>query len=420
MKTFISILFLFLSLQGFTQKKISTEDWQSDLRFLQETVHESFPFLFKKIKAKDFDAKVEQLYKEIPKLEDYQIVVEFTKLVAAFEYGHTFLDHGNSSVTFHNIPIQIYEFTDGVFITGAHKDLSDILGAKILEVEGKPIKEVFKAIYPTVSAENEYFFKSYGISNALVPEILHTQEVTNELKRTVTLTLEKEGSTFKRTIQASKNIAKPIRYGEVIEGKEWLSVRNQKKSPLYLKNLEKRYFYEYLPKEKAVYVRYSQVMDDKTEKIQPFFNRVFDFIKQNEVEKFILDVRLNSGGNNYNNKKVLLKIIQNKKINQKGKFFVVIGRRTFSAAQNLINEIDNYTNVTFVGEPSAENINFYGDSKRMRLPKSALNAYLSFAWWQDKPQWENADYTRPDALIKLSYQEYVSNQDPIMMKILYD
>ena len=221
MKTFISILFLFLSLQGFTQKKVSTEDWQSDLRFLQETIHESFSFLFKKIKAKDFDAKVEHLYKEIPKLEDHQIVVEFTKLVAAFKYGHTYLDHGNSSVTFHNIPIQIYEFTDGVFITGVHKDLSEILGAKILEVEGKSIEEVFKAIYPTVAAENEYFFKSYGISNALVPEILHTQKITKELKETVTLTLEKEGSVFKRTIQASKNISKPIRYGEVIVMNLW-------------------------------------------------------------------------------------------------------------------------------------------------------------------------------------------------------
>ena len=43
--------------------------------------------------------------------------------------------------------------------------------------------------------------------------------------------------------------------------------------------------------------------------------------------------------------------------------FVIIGRRTFSACQNLVNELDNYTNAIFIGEPTAENINFYGDTR---------------------------------------------------------
>ena len=72
---------------------------------------------------------------------------------------------------------------------------------------------------------------------------------------------------------------------------------------------------------------------------------------------------------------------------REGKLFVLIGRRTFSAAQNLTNELDNYLPVIFVGEPTGENINFMGDNRPVTLPRSGLTFYLSWAWWQDKPQW---------------------------------
>ena len=123
-------------------------------------------------------------------------------------------------------------------------------------------------------------------------------------------------------------------------------------------------------------------------------------------------------GNSFLNKPIITGIIANKKINQPGRFFVITGRRTFSAAQRLINELDNYTNVLFVGEPSSENINFYGDNKKVVLPKSGLPVYLSFAWWQDKAQWENADYIKPDYRVEMTYKDYIKNNDPILDTIL--
>ncbi|MEL6944304.1 MAG: hypothetical protein AAFO82_16710, partial [Bacteroidota bacterium] len=88
--------------------------------------------------------------------------------------------------------------------------------------------------------------------------------------------------------------------------------------------------------------------------------------------------------------------------------------RTFSACQNLINELDNYTNVVFVGEPSSENINFYGDTRTVTLPNSNIPIRLSFAWWQDKPQWENGDWTAPHLAVEMSFEEYQNNEDPVL------
>jgi tetratricopeptide (TPR) repeat protein len=397
-----------------TPAKLTASDWQSDLKFLQQTVHSDYSFLFKKTTAKDFDAEVEKLYQSIPKMKDHEILAGFARIVSSFKYGHTSVSMRESPVKYHVVPLNFYWFSDGIFIEGGDKKYANLLGAKLLKVGGTPVLEALKAIKPIVPAENDQFFKAYSLDYLTIPEALHAQRVIPELKTTVTYTFEKDGKTFDQNIDAVDAFRFPRQYGFVSPSSEWLSVRNSDNTPYYLKNLDKIYYFEYLPENKTVYVRQSQVQDDKEEAIPAFYKKVFDFIEKNEVERLVLDVRLNGGGNNYKNKPVVTGIIESKKINQPGKLFVIIGRRTFSACQNLVNELHNYTNAIFVGEPTAENINFYGDTRRVELPKSKLPVFLSFAWWQDKPQWENDDWLAPQYAVEMNYDDYRSNRDPVL------
>ncbi len=416
-----TIFFLLLCISSLTltaqhnQIPITSQQWQQDLRFLQETVHEKYPFLFKKVSAKDFDAKAEELYRAIPTMQDHEVMVGLLRMVSLFGYGHTDMGFRGGAVPYHKLPINLYQFSDGMYIEGGHQEYSNAIGAKVIAIEGMPVDDALKAIRPTVPAENDSYFIAFGINNLLIPEVLHAQGITNKLKESVSFTLEKAGKQWKQSIKAvpAKEVPR-TQYSRVKQKGEWLSARSQAESPLYLKNLDKIYYYEYLPNQKTVYVRHSQIQNDKTEDIKTFYERVLNFIEKNDVEKFVLDVRLNGGGNNYLNKPIITGIIQNKKINQKGKFFTIIGRRTFSACQNLINELDNYTNVIFIGEPSAENVNFYGDNRKVTLPNSKFPVYLSYAWWQDKPQWENQDATVPHIAVNMSFEEYRSNQDPVL------
>ena len=50
-----------------------------------------------------------------------------------------------------------------------------------------------------------------------------------------------------------------------------------------------------------------------------------------------------------------------------GKFVVIIGRRTFSAAQNLATRLDLKTNAVFVGEATGSKPNHYGETHVARL-----------------------------------------------------
>lgn len=409
---FIAFVMVMIS---YAQNSLTASQWQEDLKFFKKTVLQDYPFLFKKTTAKEFDAAVEKLNSEIPNLQDHEIVVGIARIISMFKYGHTDISFSQDPFTFSQLPFNLYHFNDGVYIQGTHKDYKNALGAKVVAVESTPIEKALEAIYPVVPVENEQFFKAFGLNYLKHPEVLHAQKITSTLKSSIELTLEKDSKTFKQSFNAlPKGERVPVTYSLVKQEGDWLEARNQNETPYYLKNLDKIYYYEYLADEKTVYVRHSQIQDDPSEAIPAFYKRVFDFIDNNDVEKLVIDVRLNGGGNNYKNKPIITGIIQSEKINKVGKLFVIIGRRTFSASQNLVNEMSNYTNAIFVGEPTAENINFYGDNRTVTLPNSKIPTYLSFAWWQDKPQWENADWLAPHTAVDMSFEQYKTNQDPVL------
>ena len=399
-----------------TQNVLTTEQWQEDLAFLQETINNDYPFLFKKVTKEEFEGKVIRLHKEMYKLEDHEIIVGLSRIVSLFKYGHTDIGFGTEPFTFRYLPVNFYHYSDGVYVQGTHKDYKSILGAKLVAIEGTSTEDALKAIYPTVPSENDQYFKAFGISYLRIPEVLHAQRVIKNLGDEVSFTFEKDGRQFKQSLKIlPKGERVPVKYSLIQADENWLEARDEGDTPLYLRHFkDKIYYFEHLADQNAVYVRHSQIQHDPNEDTEAFYKRVFKYIKDNNVEKLVIDVRLNGGGNNYFNKPVIKEIIRSDQINQVGNLFVIIGRRTFSACQNLVNEMSNYTNAVFVGEPTAENINFYGDNRTVNLPNSKIPVFLSFAWWQDKPQWEDNQWMPPHIAVDMSFEEYKTNKDPVL------
>ena len=422
MRTILTLVFI-LSLVGSScaQVQLESSKWQEDLRFLQKRIHEDYDFLFRKISKQDFDLAVEELHSAIPEMEDHEVIVGLARIVALFQYGHTSLSLGNwrgsNANGFHQLPYNLYQFSEGVYVQGVHKDYAKALGAKVLQIGDKSIEEALALIRPSVPAENDQFYKAYGIFNLGIPEVLHAQGVTKSTKE-VTLKLEKEGKTFDLIFKPIQTSHFPGSYGLIQQQGDWLDARASDTTPLWLKHLDKRYFYEYLEDSKTLYVRQSQVLDESDKTIADFYAEVFDFVDKNEVDRMVIDLRLNGGGNNYKNKPVVTGLIKATKVNQPGKLYVVLGRRTFSACQNLVNELENYTEAVFVGEPTAENVNFFGDNRSEVLPNSQLSVRLSYLWWQDKDPRDSRPWTAPQLAIDLSFEDYQSNHDPVMAAIL--
>ncbi|HEV7780676.1 MAG TPA: tetratricopeptide repeat protein [Chitinophagaceae bacterium] len=406
-----------------TSVTISNDAWRSDLRYFQELIHSKYPNLFYNITSTQFDNAVASLDKKIGKLSDTEMNVEFVKLVALFQVGHTnvrqrFGDN-DSKAWVHPIPVRFYLFSDGLYIKSIDARYKEAAGGRIVKIGNTPVAEAIEKIRPAVAFENEQGFKNMIQYYLNLPEFLQAVGIIEQKDR-VSLTYLKEGKE-KNIVIAAENMPAPNGHGMSMANPNWVDAyqnTDKNSTPLWMKEPGKLRYFEYLPETKTVYVKHSGVQDGPDETIADFFARVFRFVDSNDVDKFVLDIRLNGGGNNYLNKSVITGIVQARKINRKGHLFIITGKATFSAAQNLTNELEKYSEAIFVGEPTSENVNFFGDTRTETLPNSQLKMGLSWMWWQNQDPRDKRKWTAPQLATEMSFDDYQKGNDPAMNTIM--
>ena len=160
----------------------------------------------------------------------------------------------------------------------------------------------------------------------------------------------------------------------------WVDMRDSSSPPpLWLsKDPRNQYWFEYLPESHTVYLQYNKVGNQAGESLAEFSRRLLSFVDTAAVERLVLDLRLNRGGDGTLNRPLLLALIKARKLEGSGRLFAIIGRGTFSAAQFMVNELERYTDAVFVGEPSGGKVNSYGDSRKIVLPHSGITVRVIF------------------------------------------
>lgn len=417
---------LFASGAGYTQQKLTAAQWQSDLTYLQKKIHTDYSNLFYNVTAKQFDSAVAVLKNKIPALTENEIRVGFIRLIAMFKIGHTgvYFYSGENEESlkplFHFYPFTIAPFSDGLFIQNIDSTYKEALGGRVIKIGNDATDIALKKLHGVIPCENEQYFKNNLHYYLRLPEILQALKITGSAE-TVVLTYIKDGVEKKIEIKSQEFPEYAWYDGPPYLPKGWVDAYedyNKPVSALWMKEPGKIRYFEYLKESKTVYVHHTAVVDRPNDNIKDFFEKVFRFVDSNEVEKFVLDIRLNSGGNNYQNKPIITGIIQSKKINRYGHLFVITGAATFSAAQNLTNELEKYSEAIFVGEPTAENVNFWGDVKMETLPLSKLNIKLSWLWWQNMDPRDKRPWTAPHLAAEMSFENYKAGYDSAMHIIL--
>jgi hypothetical protein len=140
--------------------------------------------------------------------------------------------------------------------------------------------------------------------------------------------------------------------------------------PLHLRNRVLPFWFEYLPADDLVYFQFNAVRDHPAETFAAFCDRLFGFIEDHNAARLVIDVRWNGGGNTFLSQHLLHHLIASKRLTRRGALFVIIGRLTFSAAQNTVTAIERETSAIFVGEPTGSRPNFIGERIDFELPYS--------------------------------------------------
>jgi tetratricopeptide (TPR) repeat protein len=389
--------------------KMSRDDvWRYDLWLLNREVSRIHYNAFTKFTKAEQDAWVKKLHDDIPKMTDHQIQVAFMKYMRRVNDGHSRirLPRPPGPAV---LPIEIFWFEEGMYVISADPTLKDLLGAKVLKVSGKPVEDLAATFNEIAPQDNSQGLRAISPGYIVIPAVLNGLGLIPDKDEVDLTILDASGST--RTV-VIKGVVNP-------DKTKWVTHHDYKatESPLYTKHLDKPYWFEPLPDQKAVYMQYNAVRNDPKEDTQHFADRLFDYIEKNDVDKLIVDVRWNGGGNSFLNIPLVNGIIGCKKIQAHGHLFVITGRNTFSAAQNFTTDIGRACDPIYVGEPTGSSPNFVGETVAFSLPYSKMEGSISDLYWQRSWPMDHRTWIAPDLPAAPSFEVYKANRDQAMEAI---
>lgn len=402
--------------------QVEAEKWREDLRYMAEEMPKRHKNLFHTMTREQFEGAVGKLHERIPRLARHQIIVEMARIAAMVGDGHTNVaPTRDPKIGFRALPLKLYLFKDGLFVRAAAREHAELVGARVIKIGNFTVEQALARVREIVGRDNEMDVKFFGPHLLVMPEVLHALGLIEEMSD-VTFIVEQRGrqQTIALKPDGPAEMMPPDTDLSWIAKPNWIDLRDGATLPLprWLKEPQNKFWFEYLADSKTVYVQLNQVGDKDTETLADFAQRLFAFVDANAVEKLILDLRLNRGGNGGLLRPLVTGIIKSRKTDQPGKLFAIIGRSTWSAAQFLLNDLERYTNAIFVGEPSGSKGNIYGDSRKITLPNSGITVRVSIFWWQDWHPLDKRQWTAPHVTAEMTSADYRANHDPAMKAIL--
>lgn len=402
-------------------EKSQIQKWREDLLFMASEMPKRHRNLFHTMSREQFEGAVRRLDERIPSLARHQIIVEMARIVAMVGDGHTNVaPTRDPKIGFRTYPLKLYLFHDGLYVRAAGREHADLVGARLVKIGKASADEAYRAVRELIGRDNEMDAKFFAPYLMVMPEVIHAVGLIDDMD-SAPFVLESRGE--RRVVRLAPagpaEMMSPETDASWVAKPGFVDARDggERPTPLWLKAPQEKYWFEYLPEAKAVYVQYNHVGNKEDETIEAFANRLFAFVESNPVERLVLDLRLNRGGNGELNRPILVGIIRSQKVDQRGRLFTIIGRSTWSAAQSLVNELERYTNTIFVGEPSGGKVNSYGDSRRITLPNSGITVRVSTLWWQGDER-DRRPWTSPRVAADLTFEDYRTNSDPALQAAL--
>jgi hypothetical protein len=382
---------------------------EADLAFLLETIRKAHPDPYARHAREEWDREVEASRRGIGAIPDATFLLRLMRLVSLLEDGHSTLIPAPSSSESRSYAIDFEFFDDGLFVLAADPVYGEAVGRRVVAVEGAPVEEVFQRARPFLGGDNDQgartlfehvlafpaFHEALGLARDGVDPSLTVSDVSGK-ETTVRLRPPEPG---------------PPRFLGP-RPPDWI-VASPEPIPLRHTRPERPYWFEELPGGKALYLRFARVEHAPDEPFRPFCQRLFARIAERGVERLVIDLRGNRGGNNYIPQALVHGVIRSR-VDGPGGVIVLIDGKTFSAAMNCASYLERETWSLFAGAPTGAAPNHFGDPETFTLPRSGHLLLCSRVRWQDSDPRDARRWIYPDLPAPLRFREYLAGDDPAL------
>jgi DNA-directed RNA polymerase specialized sigma24 family protein len=365
---------------GQAEKAIPPGALRQDLQTLVSTIERVHPDMFAYTPKEAFAARraevLEHLNRSMTPLEFFKLAAPF---VTALRSGHTYVampgwtDHLNSDGRFY--PFDIHWHGDEVILAHYYGEESLPLGGIIRTINGQPATDVLLELSHYFSAEDQEGNRFELERPTLLQQGLWSKFQNADLRLEIDTPQARRQSISIRAITLRQTLK--VRMPHHDEG--LFSCR-------------------YYPESQAAIIRIESFALEHRPSLKRFLARKFAEIQRRQVTSLILDLRDNGGGASLPVRQLLGYLTDRKIVLQEnqsrwgqiffpsrvgrlhpfeGRVFVLIGKRTASAAMGCAAAIRHNRLGTLVGEETTERMRFFGESRRFTLPHSRLTCVVA-------------------------------------------
>ncbi|MFD0560471.1 hypothetical protein FB566_3873 [Stackebrandtia endophytica] len=388
--------------------------WRADLALLVTEIHRRSPVAHRF--TEPVTRAAADLDRRIPELTDLQIVVELRRILALLGDGHAWVSLDNDRDEWRReLPIRLFQFGESVHITAAAPEHADLVGRELLSIDGHPVRSVLDAVESVTTHDNRQQLLSEAVGGLRHLPILHALGVADRPDR---VRLEVGDGPGSRLVNLTAVDPPGPAWGHRhrLPGWDWLPDRGPN-PPAHLARIGERYWFAHDAANSLIHFGFNSLVEEPDEPLAEFFEKLFAQFDEVTADRLVIDLRWNGGGNTFKALPLLTHILARPRLNRPNALFIVIGRNTFSAAQNTATMLGAHTEATFVGEPTGSSPNFTGEVIEFRLPYSGLTANVSDLYWQTSNPLDERTWIAPDLYTPPQLSDWVTGHDPALAAI---
>lgn len=382
--------------------------WRSDIEYLTSEISRNDPYYFERALPEDFIKRKRELLASLPSASDEEVIVGLGQLINSIGHGHSglFTTPEPKIIKFTQLPLQLYLFPEGIYVVDGAGEARDLIGSQLVSIGSTPALEALRRIGGIQGNESSMQIAWTGPNNLIVAQFLKGLGITGRTDQIDLTFRSPSGELVNRSLRT-------------VPAERWRKLGPPPivSTPRFLSRVADAHWFDPLPEANALYVQVNQVTPSQTETLSAFALRLKKALADSRARNVIVDLRHNNGGNTAAYAELVRTIVQFD-ATEGNEVYVIIGRGVYSAAANLVGDLERFVGPVFVGEPTSMAANNNGDESMYVLPYSGISGAHTGARWQLSHPGDRRRSLVPQLPVQLTAKAYFAGQDPALDAVI--
>jgi|CXWL01.1.fsa_nt_gi hypothetical protein len=343
------------------------------------------------------EARLAVLEQDIARVSPAYFELETARIAALADNGHTFAVAGPRSRRYNRIMLRLTPFGEGFFVLRATAENSDLLGGRLVSIDGHDTHALSAAARTLVGGTNAwrdrsagYLFESPDLLNALglsrdAGAASYRFRLPNGRMITRRLTAESArqrapANAFRWMFPATTEL------GDA----DWRGALAVEQAPWSLLEPSEPFRWRMAPEVDGMVIELRQTNDAEGRPIGDFLAEMEGEIRAGAPVNLVLDLRFNGGGNLNTTRG----FVQRLPSHVSGRIFVLTSPWTFSAAISTTAYLKQAApdRVTIIGEEVGDRLVFFAEGDFVTLPNSHVMLHMA----TERHDYETGCQANPD------------------------